>query len=228
VLGVYNLVFDLACLAGLIYLLLVFRRSVVLAPAMRLPLLALVAAFFVLPYQVGNATWVDARVPSTFALVLVASLDWRVPGRFPRLGEAGLAALFALRMAVLVVEWASWQPVFAEYHAAMALVDPGTKLLPIGTHPAELRAGEHPPLPHMDAFAVSQRGAFIPTMLADRAYELLHYTAADERIHNDFPDRPVIADYDFVLIVDPDHDGIPPEVEPVFRGTGFVLARVRR
>jgi hypothetical protein len=225
-LGVYNLTFDMACLVVVIYLLMVTRRRLVLAPPMRVPLACLAVAFLVLPYQLGQATWVDARVPSTFAIILVASLNWKDAERRHPVADTLIGGLFLVRMAVMAIQWWGCQPVYAAYHAAFLLMEPGAKLLPINTHPSELRAAERPPVPHMDAIAVSERGAYIPTMLADRPYELLHYTPRDRALHASFDDDPAIADYDYVLIEDPDAVGIPAGVEPIYRGPGFVLGRV--
>lgn len=227
IMGVYNLGFDLLCLLLLLYGLGLVRRHVVLAPAMRWPLAALALAFLALPYRIGQGTWVDERVPSTFMLVLAASLNWRGDGLARRVGEPIVAAMFLLRMGVMGVQWWAAQPVFADYRAALQLLEPGAKLLAIGNHPSQLATGEVPPLPHMDAIAVSERGAFIPSMLADRPYELLHYTPAAERLKAHYKaDRSAIADYDAVLVVDPAANPLPPGTEPIYRGAGFILARV--
>jgi hypothetical protein len=228
VLGVYNFWLDLVTLAVILYGLLVIRAHLVLARHMIWPILALSIAFLVLPNQIGQASWVDQRVPATLALVLFASLDWRDRGRTRLVIDAAVFILFAFRLSFMSYEWAGWQPVFAEYRAAFLLLEPGAKLLPINTHSADLEPAEHPPLPHMDAFAVAERGAFIPTILADRPYELLHYAPADAALRAAFDGDPRIQDYDYVLLAYPGPAVLPSGVTEIYRGSNFLLGRVDR
>jgi len=136
--------------------------------------------------------------------------------------------LFAFRLSFMSYEWAGWQPVFAEYRAAFLLLEPGAKLLPINTDPEDLEPDQHPPLSHMDAFAVAERGAFIPTILADRPYELLHYAPEDAALRAAFNGEPRIQDYDYVLLAYPGAEGLPGGVTEIYRGSNFRLGRVDR
>ncbi|HLY54731.1 MAG TPA: hypothetical protein VKS60_04200, partial [Stellaceae bacterium] len=227
VLGVYNIVFDLLCLCLILYALRLAWRRVVLAPAMRWPLAALALAALVLPNQIGQATWVDARIPSTLALVFVASLDWRGESAIRTIASPVVAALFLARTGFMTLQWWTAQPVFAEFRAAFASIEPGARLLPLNTHYDKLVAGEVPPLAHMDAIAVSEHGAYIPTMLADRPYELLRYVPEHPPLRPDFTaGTPHIEDYDDVLVYGQGEITPPPGTSVVYRGTGFILAKV--
>jgi hypothetical protein len=224
--GFYNYRFDAGCLAVLLLGLLLIWRNLILSRRMVLPLSALALAFVALPGQIGQATLVDYRIPAAAALFLVASIDWHASAKPRRYVDGFVAALFLLRMGVLFMQWAAWQPIYQEYRTAFRLLPPGARLLPIGTHQDFLAPTEHPPLSHMDALAVVERGAFIPTMLADHPSELLRYAPAVAGVHAAFWTSPDSRDYDYVLIVRPDRVQAPPGVTQVARGRDFILARV--
>jgi hypothetical protein len=223
----YDLDLDAAGLGLLVLFLWAHRRGLAFAREMTLPMVALGAAYLCLPDQIGQATWIDGRVPAVFALVGAASLDWR-QGWDSRLPDMLVGTAFAALMVFTVREWWSWQPVYAEYREALAMIEPGARLLPVNTHPTDLLPGEHPPVAHMDALAVTERGAFIPDIFADLPHELIRYTEADEKLHRSFTAAPDPADYDYVLIVNPDPAHSPAGLQEVRRGTGFVLERVIR
>ena len=226
VLGIYNLTLDVACLAGIVYGFAILRRRLVLARAMRLPLLVLAIAFVLLPFQIGYASWVDGRLPATWALVLLASINWQA-GVFARLFDGLAIGLFVARTVFMIAQWLCWQPAYVEFHAAFSLMEPGARMLPLDTVPDRLLTTEHPSLAHIDAFAVSERGAFVPDMLADRPSELLRYAPAEENIHAAADaGHANIQDYDYVLVTDPASTALPAGTEPVFRSPRLILARV--
>ena len=78
----------------------------------------------------------------------------------------------------------------------------------------------------MDGLAVIEAGAFIPTMEADKPYEILEFAPGLARIQEEFWEQPNIRDYDYVLIIHPEATKVPPGLTEVARGPSFVLAEV--
>jgi hypothetical protein len=225
--GISDLIFNIVFLAlsavGLIFIL----RRLDIAKTMLPVLGGLLIAFIALPYQVALGTWVDYRVPTILTLCVIASLKWRVPQATLRPAEFVILLLFVTRISLLYSEWWQWQPVYDEYRAAFQLLPVGTTLLPVGTHPDALQPAEHPPLTHIDALAVTERGAFVPTMLAGLPYQMLHYAPGAKTLQQSFMQGTAVpADYDYMLIVNLTQANTPPNIETIFRGHNFVLARI--
>jgi hypothetical protein len=225
--GISDLVFNIVFLALLAIVLIVILRRMDIAKTMLPVLGGLLIAFIALPYQVALGTWVDYRVPTILVLCLIASLRWRVARAALRPAEFAILLLFLIRMGLLYSEWWQWQPVYDDYRAAFQLLPIGAKLLPIGTHPDALQPAEHPPLAHIDAFAVTERGAFVPTMLAGLPYQMLHYAPNVHPLQQSFSHGAAVpTDYDYVLIVKPTAENTPPNIETIFFGHDFLLARI--
>jgi len=225
--GISDLLFNIVFLAlsavGLIFIL----RRLDIAKTMLPVLGGLLIAFIALPYQIALGTWVDYRVPTILILCLIASLKWRAPQATLRPAEFIILLLFLTRMGLLYSEWWQWQPVYDDYRAAFQLLPTSAKLLPVGTHPDALQPAEHPPLSHIDALAVAERGAFVPTMLAGLPYQMLHYAPDVQKLQQSFiAGAAQLSDYDYVLIVNPTQANTPPNIETIFRGHNFLLARI--
>jgi hypothetical protein len=227
ILGAYKYRFDMLCLLAIVCGVALIHRQLTVARDMILPLAALVFASVALPSWIGQAAVVDARIPAAMALFLVASVQWKEHARARKATEIAVLALLALRMGVLVMQWSAWQPVYQNYRAAFRALPPGARVLPIGvTHWDSLFASEFPPLKHMDCLAVTEAGAFIPTMEAGQPYDLLQFSPAVTKIAMDFWNHPDIRDYDYVLVIHPEQTKIPPGLKEVARDRSFVLAQV--
>lgn len=224
-LGLYNPAFDLGCLVLILYGAAIAWRQLVLAPPMRWALLALALAFVVLPSHVQAALF-DLRIPATFALVLVASVDWRPRAPLRAGFDRVVLALFAVRMGVMVAQWLTWQPIYAEFRSAFTELAPGAKLLALNTHPADLPFGDHPSVAHVEALAVAERGVFIPTMFAGAPHDILFLSDRASQFLAASGSDPKIADYDDVVVFDPGPDGPPAGTEAIVRGSRFILAKV--
>jgi hypothetical protein len=222
--GVYNLKFEIAFLGGLACSAILLHRSLTLSRSMLLPLAALLGAFLVLPFQIGPGSWVDYRIPATLVLFLIASTNWRGVSRTQSVVDTLMLVLLGFRMGIMSLQWASWQPTYQEYRAAFRLLPPAAKLLPMSTYQAGIVPYEHPPLVHMDAIAVAERGAFVPTMEAGLPHELLVFAPGVAKLQrNQHPD---IRDYDYLLIIHPESTGVPPGVRVLTRGENFILAQI--
>jgi hypothetical protein len=228
-LGFTDPVFDGLCLFAVAAGAIVIAPRVRIAPEMRWPVAGLAIAFLVLPHRLGQATFVDYRLPLCFALFLIGSTGWRNPAD-PWRGRAAVfvGGLIALRLGALCAQWAAWQPDYAQYRAAFDLLPGGAKLLPLEAAPGRISLYDHPPLGHVAAFAVTQRGALIPTLFADSDHQLVSYKPPFAALGT-----PTIADagsYDYILLIRPERfdPGLLPPSRAIARGRTFILARLLR
>lgn len=227
--GTGSTVFELLSLLALAAGAVLVGRRIRLAPGMAWPLAILCLAFVLLPHRLGEAYFVDYRMPSTIMLFLIAGADWRASSEsVRRRAEAFALALFTLRFGVLMAQWTAWQPVYDAYRAAFAALPQGAKLLPLRRDPEIFDPRETPPLGQIAAWAVTERGAFIPNLFADMAHQLLVYKPPYDRLRTQAP-RPAKADaYDYVLLIRPEQlEGMRlPELEPIAVGPTFILDRL--
>lgn len=225
--GLFDPVLDAGLVAAALLGLLAIARHVTVAPIMRAPLLALAAAFLVLPHGLGDATFIDARVPPVFMLMLSASLRWRdVPNAWRAGFERAALGLFALRWLALVATWASWQATYGQIRASFELLPRGARLIELGVSTDVVSVTDRPPLGHVASYAVAQRGALIPTMFAGGPHDLLSYRTPFAARHK----APASADaggYDYFLLIHPeriDRAALPP-FAVIASGADFWLAR---
>jgi hypothetical protein len=162
---------------------------------------------------------------------LIGGTAWRNPADPLRDRVAILVCgLLALRLGYLYPQWASWQPDYAEYRAAFDLLPPGAKLLPLDAEPGRISLYDHPPLGHVAALAVIERGALIPTLFADSGHQLVSYKPPFSALSTLTPTIKDSGSYDYILLIRPerfDPDLLPP-YRMVARGRTFILARLLR
>jgi len=205
------------------------RRSV--APQMHWPLAGLAIAFLLLPHRLGQGTFVDYRLPLCFVLFLIGSTGWRDAADPWRLRAAVLiSGLLALRLGFLGAQWAAWQGDYAQYRAAFALLPPGAKLLPLDPEPGRINLYDHPPLGHVAALAVTQRGALIPTLFADSDHQILSYQPAFAALSTATPTVKDAGAYDYLLLIRPERfdPALLPPYRALARGRTFALGQLLR
>jgi hypothetical protein len=221
--------YEALCLFALGTAAVLVARRVVVAPAMIPPLIAAGVVFILLPHRLGEAYFVDYRMPSTIMLLLIASTDWR-PGTETacRRAEIVAAAFFAIRFSVLMVHWAAWQPIYDAYRTAFAALPQGAKLLPLRRDPEIFDPREAPPLGQIASFAVTERGALIPSLFADMGHQLLFYRPPYDALRNQAPHADEAAAFDYVLLVRPEQFNAEPlpAFTEIARGPTFVLGRL--
>ena len=229
IMGFNNPPFDNLCLLAACAIGLLVAARLMVARSMIPPLIALFAAFLLLPHQLGEGTFVDYRMPSTIVLFLAGSTAWRNPGDTRRpCAKAAVVGLFAVHFGALMAQWTAWQPLYAEYRAAFALLPQRARLLAISGD--RIHPEAHPPLGHIAGLAVTERGALIPTLFADLGHQLLVYRAPYRHLH-DVRTAPTLAEagnYDYLLLVRPQNfAGQPlPPFQTIARGRTFVLGRL--
>jgi hypothetical protein len=198
---------------------------------MRWPLAGLAIAFLLLPHRLGQGTFVDYRLPLCFVLLMIGSTGWRDaadPWRRP--AAILITGLLALRLGFLAAQWATWQDDYTQYRAAFALLPPSAKLLPLEPEPGRINLYDHPPLGHVAALAVTQRGALIPTLFADTDHQLLSYAPAAAALSTATPTLADAGAYDYVLLIRPERfdPARIPAYATLARGRTFVLGRLER
>lgn len=227
--GFYNPRFDAASLLGILIAAGFAAHRLEFAREMALPIAALVIAYVALPHQIGTATFVDYRMPPIIALVLCGSLTWRESRRRTR-AEAFVLAVFALRWLVTVIQFHAWQADYDEYRAAFAQLPPGATLLPLQRDPNVVEPVAHPPLAHVDALAVSERGALVPDLFADLGYTLLRYREPYAAFATQTPTSALATHFDYVLLIRPSElsPAQLPRYRELARGRTFILGQIER
>ncbi|MCC6717873.1 MAG: hypothetical protein IT555_08315 [Acetobacteraceae bacterium] len=161
---------------ALVVAVLLARRRLALAPAMPVPLVLLVMAFAVMPYELFGSLYGDARLPVAVLLVAIASVDLRrVAPRAVLAGSLLLALVLAGRCAAIAQDWRRMEPVLARHMAAFAALPPGAVLWSATAAPyprlAYRNDGElalwRPPLKHVASLAGVGRDVFVVATWVD-------------------------------------------------------------
>jgi hypothetical protein len=211
----YNRVFDgvtfgivlIAVIAGLV------RRNVALHAQLRWALLALLAAFIVLPSRLLSASGIDHRLPVAIAFLFVAVSDWAAIAPKWRAGvTAALLALLLVRMGVLETVWLRADRQYTALRPAFDHIARGATVA-VAAPADDVQAGGVP-LFHFPTLAALDRDAFVDTIFADPRQQPLQLTelaaglAGHPRPETLWPALarnalPPIPGYDDLIIVDP-------------------------
>lgn len=185
-------------------------RKLVLARALRLPLAMLVLLAVVMPFQMegawGHVWYADLRLPIVIALLLVAGL--RPCNVEPKAMAAVVCVglvLFGARIYDISVEWWRVDRDFAEFRAALSVVEPGASILPVqkqNVPPGEGETRFDHVYWHMPMMAVTDRSAFVPTLFTDPSKQPVRATPARAAMDTEFG-----APIELALLVDSAHGG---------------------
>ena len=168
----YNRPFDIACFALAIGgLAVAFRRHwIKLEPGMALPLILLGLAFLLVPSQLFTASGADHRLPLVFAIALISATSWVGPRpRTERRFLACAGVLFFVRLGVVAVNWHASEREYAGALAAFDSVPVGSRIA-VAYPGTAIHAGGTP-LVHLPVWAIAERQAFVPTLLASPAQQ---------------------------------------------------------
>lgn len=201
----------------------------VLAPRARFALVALPVIYVVLPFDLMSTSYLDVRVPVMAGYLVFAGIDFaRVGSRARGAILAGGAALFAVRMAVVMVVWAGHRDDLAQLRRVIAGVPPGATVLlmsvPRKDAPDYWEAGPRSRALsntlrtdfHLPALILIERGAYWSVLFANPAQQPIrlrpryeHLKAASER----FPQYaelhaqadlalPLLRGFDYMLLLE--------------------------
>jgi hypothetical protein len=142
--------------------------GVTLAPSARIPLLVTALAALVLPAYLSGVWGVHLRLPTVVACLLVAAVDFRqAPWRPMPFVVGATLILVAIRTGEIAFEWRAFDRTVAELRQAVAVIEPGARLLPVEDDGA-LPPNMSPLYPkqhwHLPAIAVIERSVFLPTL----------------------------------------------------------------
>jgi hypothetical protein len=174
--------FDLTMLTalGFVSFLLLTWRSIAVAPAFPLSMVTLAIVFLVAPSTIKGGTFVDIRIMLMIVFVAFAGLSPRLPRRSAILAVSFFAVLIVVRTGYLARSWAGHRADLAEIRAAIAGVEPGTKVLMARGHggndtdvavPTRALPGVYRLDGHLGALLTLERKAFWPLMFADPAQQ---------------------------------------------------------
>jgi hypothetical protein len=232
-----------------------FRRQLAFAPGILLTLGVLAACFVVTPSAIKNGTFVDARVALMGGLVLFAGTLPRLTSRDSVRVAAVIVALIALRSIHVGAAWFDHRHDLADLRAAIAKVEPGTRVLVARGHPGHLTEVQptERALPgmyrmdgHLAALLLIERRAFWPLLFADPTQQPVivrpPYAAIAHPLGEPI-DWPRLADgnadavpayaahwrdkFDALLLIDPPSPlQAPSGLQPVHAGDFAVLYRI--
>jgi hypothetical protein len=217
------------------------------------PAVAVLAALYAaLPFNLMSGSFLDTRVALMLGFLVFAVVDpVRLPSHAGRVAAAGMAVLFAVRMAVVAEVWVGHRRDLAELRAVIADVPPGA-LVYMTNVPQEEAPGywDLGPLSrrlsnglradyHLPALLLIERHAFWPILFANPAqqpirlrpeYARLAREAHDIASHAALAAEPengsaALRDFDYVLMLeagaDSDLAGFVPQCLALMSRTDF-------
>ena len=150
--------------------IIVRRESVVM-------FICMTAVYLLLPRVGGGGGYVDYRMPWAAAFFLLSGV---VPGRVVgrRTGcviASFLGLLVVARIALITVQWQSWDPTIAGIVTALRTLPPGSRLLAVVGNPGSTSMARRPSLENMAAYAVAYRQAYWSGIFADISGQILSF-----------------------------------------------------
>lgn len=145
----------------------IWCKALRIHPMMQLPLLILLAIYFLLPHALFSSAGADRRLTAAVWILLAASLGELTLSRRMHWGLVmGLVALFALRMGVISWNWHQANAVYARYIVGMDRIDRGARVAILVGGPAFpwLR---NPPVHHLGMLMVVRKDAFTNGLFAE-------------------------------------------------------------
>jgi hypothetical protein len=151
----------------------ILSRSLRLAPEMRLPLVAMIAAAVLMPNRMSGSWSADIRLPVALPFVIIAGIRLEIDGKRRAAVAAAAMVLLSLRVWSVSISWRDYDRWFTEFRTASAAITPGARLLVIQSPIAEDRRrlgglprsfGTLQPVvfTHLAALGVIDRAVFFP------------------------------------------------------------------
>jgi len=172
-------------------LLILFRRKLEFAPGLPLAMAALLLGFVAAPSSLKGGTFIDLRFAMMMGLLLFAGIQPRLSAREGTFAALAVAALIAVRSFHIGSTWIDHRQDLADVRAAIAKVEPGTRVLAARGRPGHVIGAEpeERALPgiyrldgHLAALLVTERKAFFPLLFADPAQQPLTVRPPFDRI----------------------------------------------
>jgi hypothetical protein len=172
---------------------LAVTRNLTLSPPLAVATVMMALAFFVVPFSIMGALYVDVRLGPAVALVALMALDIRegAPARIGRAVMALALGLGLLRSVQLAADWKHYEARIAPIAAAIQKIEPGSTLFDatavqadtIFADTPERRNAWQPPLKHVSNLAVLGTQVFLPSMPIDPTQQPLNIRTAYRPVH---------------------------------------------
>jgi hypothetical protein len=173
----YSHILDGATFAILLIAVIVglWRRNIAVHRTLRWGLIALIAAYIVLPSRLLSASGIDHRLPVAIALLFVAGSGWSaVAPKWRNIATAALLTLFMVRMGVIEAVWLKADRQYDAVRPAFARIAPGATVA-VAAPSGGVQAGGVP-LFHFPTLAALDRDSFVDTIFADPRQQPLQFT----------------------------------------------------
>ncbi|MEO0676273.1 MAG: hypothetical protein AAFZ02_01830 [Pseudomonadota bacterium] len=144
--------------------ILPFHWGLKVAPAMRLPVLILLAVAALAPTWLAGVALIDIRFPFVFILVMIASTELRLPSPRGAVAVGAIVlALIGFRSHQMATYWGAHDAEMRDLTALLdETVEPSDRILPVFGPGNFSNANSR--LWHVQAYATATNGAFIPTL----------------------------------------------------------------
>jgi hypothetical protein len=249
----YHLIFDAVCFLGLLIFVLLglLRGWIRTCPPLLGSVVALIIAYFAVPYVMFGSHGADRRLTVAIALVAIAAMDWS-PATVPRRAIVmALALLLCIRITVIGYTWHADQSIYRQYLAAIDTLPLGSRLSVLYAHDSS-ETLDDPPVHFMVQYAIIRRQAFVPTTFTAPGEQPLRFRPPYDAIAEQSPSvygrselrelwasrsssdepyqRSTLSQYDYVLVIGEQsfHREKPDWLEPTFAGEGFTLYKVAK
>jgi hypothetical protein len=147
-------------------------RQLEIARQLLWPLLCLSLIALVMPEMLLGATGMHQRIPFFIGCIFIAAAEIKNPQRlFSSLSVVVIAALFAVRLGSIGLQWRQFDTEMQQFRTAMAQIEPGSKVLTaFDSYERDAwRNAKAPPLAfiHISAYAVIEASVFDPLIFSD-------------------------------------------------------------
>ena len=236
----YDQTLDVIMLILLVLLIVIgaISHRIILNSTLRWVLVALVAAYLVIPFGALGSLYVDVRLTVPLALVFIASTGLRsVNAKQGVILAIFLLTLFIGRTALIMEKWSQADQLYAEIFLALEQLPEGARMYT--AYPEKgLELGF--PVADFRSMAVIAKSAFIPTIFADRGQQPIAlrppYQVLASQTPPHFLDKNpadwdwIAAQYDYLLIFEKDRfkAPLPPNLRLVHDGARIRLYRTPR
>lgn len=225
----YNRVFDIACFALFLGLLVSLTAARRLRVSLRLTWAVgvVVTAYLLLPSQLSGGSGADHRLPIAVFLLLIAASAPEFPNRrTAAVIGAAASVLLVSRLAVIEIVWLRAERVYSSELAGIDRLPRGARLAV--AYPAS--AVNFAPIPqvHLPLLAVARREAFVPTLFADKGQQPVALRPPYSALANAAPPqvlwdfvwnkretaeskglRQVLQQYDFLVVIGGESRDVP-------------------
>ena len=219
-------------------------RTVVVAPALRGPLLFLAVAYCLAPARFMMAWGIDERLPLVLVLMLAAgTISTGLRARWVCTAALAVLALALARVDVSDADFQRAERLYARLLPLMESLPQGGRVaVAFGSN--EIGPGGVP-INHLPTLAVIRRDAFVPTLFASGAQQPITLTPLARKLRDAAePEdlwrslmageagaqdvRTALAGFDWLVVLDPRPFAVPanPQLVPMGREPNFAFFRV--